>query len=165
MQPKFKEIRAGILSALFELYKRDKQILSINANERSITHRFAIYIEKEFPGWDTDCEYNRDGTEPKELHQNASNEAGNQGNGTKVYPDIIVHKRLTNKNLIIIEAKKDNSNDFNTDKEKIQSFLKEYHYKNGLFIVFNVSSGPLSADLEWFHGNTWIKERIDLEVT
>lgn len=163
MEYNFNEIRSGIISALFELYKRDKVMLSIDANERSITHRFAIYIEKEFPEWNVDCEYNRDGEDPKEIHLNRSNEDDPKNDGNKVYPDIIVHKRTTNKNLIVIEAKKNTSSDLETDKEKIKAYLEEYNYNTGLFIIFNVKNGPLSTDLEWFNGRIWRTERIDLE--
>jgi len=154
----FDEIRSGILSALFELYKQDKQILSINANERSITHRFAIYIEKEFPRWDTDCEYNRDGDAVKRGNSNCL-----------ILPDIIVHKRgRKGPNLIVIEAKKDSSSDLkkyqSKDKQKIEYHIQKYKYDFGLFIIFNVEKSPLSADLNWFDGESWENESINLEM-
>lgn len=168
MQYGFNEIRSGIISALFELYKRDKQILSINANERSITHRFAIYIEKEFPGWDVDCEYNRDGEDPKKAHLNPSDESNNKNNGSRVYPDIIVHKRgREGRNLLVIEAKMDvppvTATARETDKQKIWAYNEKYDYETGLFIIFNIKNGPLSADLEWYDDKKWRTERIDLE--
>ena len=155
---RFKEIRAGILSALFELYKRDKQILSINANERSITHRFAISIEKECPGWDVDCEYNRDGKDVKRGNSNCL-----------VLPDIIVHKRgRKGPNLIVIEAKKDSYSDLkkyqDKDKHKIEDHIQKYRYSFGLFIIFNVENSQLSADLNWYDVGSWKYENISLEL-
>lgn len=151
------DIRSGIMSALYELYRRDKALLSMNANEPAITHRFAKYIENEFSGWNVDCEYNRDGDNVKRNPR--------QKNGSRVIPDIIVHKRGTKgENLIVIEAKKDNSNDLEEDKGKIKNYLDQYGYKSGLFIVFNVTQNPITADLFWLYGNEWENEVINFEL-
>lgn len=40
----------------------------MNANERSMTHKFAEHLQKYFPGWNVDCEYNRNGVSPKLLN-------------------------------------------------------------------------------------------------
>lgn len=168
MNYRFNDTRSGIISALFELYKRDNALLSINANERSITHRFAIYIEKEFPGWDVDCEYNRDGEKTKKVEVKTSDGAGDKKTSA-VLPDIIVHERgREGRNLLVIEAKKNISSnkktERETDKQKICAYIEDYNYQTGLFIIFNVENRPLSADLEWYHDKTWRRERIDLEI-
>lgn len=155
------DIRSGIMSALYELYRRDKALLSINANERSITHRFAVYIEKQFPDWNVDCEYNRDGEVPKEISLS-------EKTSCKVLPDIIVHKRgRAGPNLIVIEAKKNENSDLmkykEKDKEKITGYIATYKYKSGLFINFNVTAFPLSANLDWYDGNKWDNEVINFE--
>lgn len=72
----------------------------------------AVYLEKYFPKYNIDCEYNRmadvDGTyslrSPKRIH------------GTeKSRPDILVHKRGpdTKNNLLVVELKKSSSDNDN----------------------------------------------------
>jgi hypothetical protein len=36
------------------LLDEDVDLLKADANERSISHRFAVYLEKKFPEWDVD---------------------------------------------------------------------------------------------------------------
>ncbi|RZD14205.1 MAG: hypothetical protein EVJ47_05925 [Candidatus Acidulodesulfobacterium ferriphilum] len=94
-------------------------MLKNNLNERSITHKLAEYIQKYFSDYNVDCEYNRMPNKrnnngeaeakfiPKELNLSVSKTRSNDDKGTTVYPDIIIHKRGSNKsNLIVIEAKK-----------------------------------------------------------
>ena len=57
----------AVSHALSELLFIDHDLLGIDANERSITFRFAMYLQQCFPGWTVDCEYNRDSIEPKRL--------------------------------------------------------------------------------------------------
>ena len=112
-------IERKLNSALTALYTKDVHLLKENLNERSITHRLAVYLQREFRGYDVDCEYNgnvkaADGkgrkTIPDELcprlkeykRRNYDDAAD-----LSVFPDIIIHKRGENKrNLLIIEAKK-----------------------------------------------------------
>ena len=55
-----KEVLEKIKNAYRKLLKNDSCLLAVDANERSITHRFAIYLEDEFPDYNVDCEYNRE---------------------------------------------------------------------------------------------------------
>ena len=58
----------------------------------------------------------------------------------KVYPDIIVHKRNSNQNLVVIEAKKSSSDvKEDWDKAKLRAFKESpYHYLAAFFILFRV---------------------------
>ena len=63
-----------------------------------------------------------------------------------VYPDIIVHQRgKDERNLLVIEAKKDNNKeDLKKDRCKLQEFTNQhgyYKYKFGLLMVFDVGEG------------------------
>ncbi len=55
-----KEILEKIKNGYRKFLKNDSYLLQVDANERSITHRFAIYLEDEFPDYNVDCEYNRE---------------------------------------------------------------------------------------------------------
>jgi hypothetical protein len=62
-----KALADGVITAVQVLLDRDAYLLQADVNERTMTPRFAIYVEAAFPGWDLDCEYNRDGHDPKEI--------------------------------------------------------------------------------------------------
>lgn len=47
--------------ALGVLQKNDSFLLENEVNERTIAHKFAEYLQKQFPDWNVDCEYNRMG--------------------------------------------------------------------------------------------------------
>ncbi len=126
----FDEVQRTIEKALRLLYKNDLFLITNTTNERSITHKFAEYIQSLFPEWNVDCEYNRKGEgESKEI----------DGQKTS-YPDIIVHLRNTKHNLLIIEAKKYPAchNEVKEDKAKIEKYIQnqEYGYKFGLLVCF-----------------------------
>ncbi|MFZ2390155.1 MAG: hypothetical protein WAW69_20360 [Polaromonas sp.] len=53
--------------ALTSLLERDGYLLEIDVNERSISYRFGMYLQALLPQWDVECEFNRDGIEPKRL--------------------------------------------------------------------------------------------------
>lgn len=119
---------------------RDYYLLSVEANERSLTHRLAIYIEQEFPDYNVDCEFQKDGMDTKKLAR-FSNPAAKQA-GT-VYPDIIVHHRGTDDNFIVIESKPSSKDDpckkspaCDCDCCKLWAYREELKYKHAFYIVF-----------------------------
>ena len=141
-----KKIKEVIEKSLQELHYRDKILLEIKANERSITHKLACYIDKyinEIGHWDVDAEYNRSIDIRKSLNC-PELDFEQEFN----YPDIIIHKRgksnynleVDNHNLLIIELKVNENNKINKkDFKKIQCFIKSfpYYYNYGLFINLN----------------------------
>ena len=62
-----------VREAFIAVCENDTHLLVTRSNERSVTHRFAVYIEQEMPiaieheKYDVDCEYNRSDREPKRL--------------------------------------------------------------------------------------------------
>src|SRR5438874_13835566 len=82
--------------AITQFCKRDLALLHLHVNERSVAHRLAIYIERRTRGWVVDCEYNRDRGFPKMRRSDHK----------KIIPDIVVHRRNTPQNLLIVEIKK-----------------------------------------------------------
>ncbi len=135
------DIRNRIEIAYKKLIDKDSYLLKIDANERSITHRLAIYLEEVFWEYDVDCEYNRDGFDSKKLIGYKKSDS-NDTNGTTVFPDIIIHHRGKRENVIVIEAKKLSNTD-ESDKEKLCLYKKEYLYKHAYFIKF-----PVGEDIE-----------------
>jgi len=141
------EIRERARIALGVLQKNDSFLLENEVNERAIAHKFAEYLQKQFPDWNVDCEYNRMGTELKELE--GIRECNGHRQTSRVFPDIIVHQRNQEKrNLLVIELKK-NGLDPRCDIKKLQLFTNmdgSYCYFLGLFIQFDKSQ----PKLRWF---------------
>ena len=132
-----KEVLEKVKNAYRKFLKRDLYLLKVNANERSITHRFVIYLEEEFPDYHVDCEYNRNGLDPKRLYLFRKTICSDDENGTTVFPDIIIHHRGTNNNFIVIEAKKTNNN--GNDDEKLKAYKKDLNYRHAFFVEFPIN--------------------------
>lgn len=132
-----KDIRKLIERAYKMLIEKDGYLLKVDANERSITHRLAIHLESVFPGYNVDCEYNRNGIDPKILINFKKETNSDDTSGKTVYPDIIIHHRGENSNFIVIEAKKISNRD-DSDKEKLVIYKKELSYKYAYFVRFPI---------------------------
>jgi hypothetical protein len=127
---------------LEKLEKRDPILLRVDVNERSLTHKLAEYIEKEFPGYDVDCEYNRNDDQLKQLHLPSDRRVRiNDIRAKTVFPDIIVHRRDTDENILVIEVKKINSPKGKAfDLMKLHAFKNELGYKHAVFV--QIGTGP-----------------------
>lgn len=133
--------------------KNDTYLLSIEANERSITHKFAECLQSILGcAWQVDCEYNRYGTDPKiieEIEQIVGKETTTSETKTKtVFPDIIIHRRGRNgPNLLVIEAKKDaTETESNKDKEKLLKIKQQYDYTFAVFLDFKTGENDIVVE-------------------
>lgn len=126
----------AVLAALESFLNRDTELLVRDVNERTITGWLAEHLRPHFPSWEVDCEYNRDGHEVKRT------------NGQIVVPDVIVHRRGTPDNLLVIEVKKSNTTE--PDDEvltKLQDFKASHlAYRNALFLKLSVR--PQAPDVQ-----------------
>jgi hypothetical protein len=137
------EIQDKVYTAIARVLERDAYLLRVDVNERSITHRLALYLQEEFEDWDVDCEYNRNREDTKRLrvgedvHACVETFTTDDTQGKTVYPDIVVHHRGTDENLLVIEVKKSTSkidNDF--DLSKLAQFKYQLKYCCALFLKF-----------------------------
>lgn len=124
------------------LYSRDATLLNTDASEWAVTHRLAVYVEAEFPGWNIDCEYNRQGV---------SEDIKRRADGSGVRPDIIVHHRgfvELEHNLLAIEIKKGVGG---KDCEKVKEYTaapigtRKFQYQFGLALTLEGDGG-----FHWF---------------
>ncbi len=136
-------IKRKIIRAFQQLIARDSYLLTVDANERSITHQLAIYLQNEFPEYHVDCEYNRQIGGTKRLSSFRKEIQSDNINGPTVYPDIIVHLRGTSVNFIVIEAKKDGTIDPCSNLEscrcdlcKLIAYKQDLQYRHAFFIKF-----------------------------
>lgn len=143
------DIKTKIEEAVHRLIAEDKDLLEIDVNERTLCHRLALYLEYKFKDYNIDCEYNRNGDKDpkkiffnnlkKSLDKHIVKEKDNDTVAKTVYPDIIVHKRKTKDNLLVIEVKKDsNKNGKEYDLEKLQGYKREFGYLYTVFLQIKV---------------------------
>jgi hypothetical protein len=131
--------------AIWAFGEHEHSLIALDPSERSLTHRLAIRIEAEFPGWDVDCEYNRAGSVPKQLARlTLVNVAPNEPDAVTVFPDIIVHRRGSDgPNLLVVEAKKATSGtDAAYDRAKLKGYKEELGYRFAAFVVLPAGLRP-----------------------
>lgn len=136
-----RNIKKNIRIAFNLLFKNDAFLLEKSAHERSITHKLAEYLQQQFIDWHVDCEYNRHGILIKILPREC-----NGKNEKYVYPDIIIHHRNTDNNLVVFEIKLKKLDTVDVcDNKKLIEFTKhsgKYRYTLGVFIGFDGLNEP-----------------------
>ena len=96
-----------ILDSLSAFRGKHIALLTHDANERSISHKLAEILQGLVGDhWHVDCEYNRDGHDPKRVQLPVAGTQSDETESKTVYPDIIIHKRGTGNNFIVMEIKK-----------------------------------------------------------
>ncbi|HVE80861.1 MAG TPA: hypothetical protein VNA68_01840 [Candidatus Dormibacteraeota bacterium] len=123
----YAKVKEFVSRASREVEFKDTFLLEKTVSEWTIAHRLAVYLEKYFPEYNIDCEYNRmQGSQssvyaitdhvPKQLH------------GKKRRPDIIVHHRGHNSdNLLVIALKWRARGDDHSDLKAMRDEL-DYKY-------------------------------------
>lgn len=140
----------AVSHALSELLFIDHDLLGIDANERSITFRFAMYLQQCFPGWTVDCEYNRDSIEPKRLRHLELYPDSEDVEAKTVFPDVIVHRRGTRQNHLVLEFKKSTSRvDREIDLLKLRGYKQQLGYEHALFVEVGTEGQSIITALEW----------------
>jgi len=140
-------VEAKIHQAINELLAQDSLLLQLDVNERTISHQLAIYIKREFPDWDVDCEYNRNHDDIKRLRLPRERVASDDTFASTVFPDIIIHRRRTDENLIVIEMKKSsNPQSPKRDLLKLNAFKNQLGYKYAIFIKFSVGKDKVGLE-------------------
>lgn len=144
------QIENALSTAIDLLLTADEDILRLDINERTISHRLAIYLEPHFPGWNVDCEYNRDHDDPKRLDIKRRRVISDDTQATTVFPDIIVHRRGTEQNLLVIEMKKTTSRESDDyDYGKLIAFKNQLGYLFAVFLKVR-TEGEVGIDrIEW----------------
>src|SRR5437899_11208581 len=94
-----------VITALREFYAHEAFLLEKEAGERALTHRLAVHFEKQFPGWEIDCEYDRLGDRTLRL-PHGTIVSTDDHLAKSIYPDIVVHQREIPNNLLAIEVRK-----------------------------------------------------------
>jgi len=142
------DVARRVINAVEMLLKCDADLFHVNAAERSISHRLAVYVESEFNGWHVDCEYNRSGGAAKVIPPGSGND---DDEGSRVLPDIVVHRRLERKNHLVFEIKKTSNRDPDkSDIEKLKAYCTHLSYEHAVFIRFAVNLSDSDVDRAGF---------------
>jgi hypothetical protein len=132
------EILRRFQSGIDQLLVRDAHLLRHDVSERSITHKLGFYLQELFPEWDVDCEYNRNGHDPKTVALPRRDDP-EVLKSTSTFPDVIVHQRGSNeRNLLVVEAKKQGcalaAQEF--DRLKVEAYARDLAYTAGILVTF-----------------------------
>lgn len=164
--PCAEQMAAALSNALIRLFDADRALIRDDANERSITHRLAIYLEQELPDWDVDCEYNRalgHGRWKKVLDFDFGKEGVRPDdlNARSVFPDIIVHRRGKRQNLLVMEVKKSTSSEGDErDLSKLKAFTdpRKLGYIIGVFL--RVGKGKQATEIRFVKNGTLLEGKV-----
>jgi hypothetical protein len=115
-----------IVAALVELYRREQLLFERDLGERTLTHRLAVHIERQFPDFDVDCDFDRLG--PRTLNLPRGSIVSTDDHlGKSVYPDITVHQRDVPNNLVALEIRKDtNHQPVEHDRQKLRALTNPH---------------------------------------
>jgi hypothetical protein len=127
-----------VVAALQEFYAREAFLLEKELGERTLTHRFAVYLEKQYPGWEIDCEFNRLGERTLRL-PHGTIVSTDDGLGKTIFPDVVVHQRTIPNNLLAVEIRKtSNHQSLEHDEQKLKAMTDPhvwFAYWIGVLVV------------------------------
>jgi len=133
-----KRIWNNLKLGLDMLYENDQYLISIegghHVSERSIAHKLGCCLSNLINEYNVDCEFNRNLDAVKKIGKD------------DVIPDIVIHKRGSNKdNLVVIEVKpwwNRKKEDFINDENKLLYLTDsnyQYKYKYGLSLIIKLN--------------------------
>lgn len=154
-----------VVAGLHAFYARESFLLDKDAGERALTHRLAVHVEAQFPGWEIDCEYDRLGDRTLRLPR-ATIVSTDDHLAKTIYPDIVVHQRAIPNNLLAVEVRKSaNHQPLDHDQHKLRALTDPhlwFAYWIGLLLTLDqkkiatsevYTSGVFDRSLSgWFAG-------------
>lgn len=110
-----------VVAALKEFYASEAFLFAQDLGERTLTHRLAVHLEKQFPNFTVDCDFDRLG--PRTLNlPHGSIVSTDDHLGKSIYPDIVVHQREIPDNLLAIELRRaGNHQPVEHDRQKLRA--------------------------------------------
>lgn len=132
-----------VVTALAEFYARETFLLEHDLGERTLTHRLAVHLEKQFAGWEVDCDYDRLGERTLRLPRGTIVSTDDHL-AKSIYPDIVVHQREIPNNLVAIEVRKaSNHQPPEHDQHKLRALTDPhlwFAYWIGVYVVLGNNS-------------------------
>ena len=156
-----------VVTALKEFYAAETYLLERDLGERTLTHRLAVYVEKQFPGWQVDCNFDRLGERMLRL-PHGTIVSTDDHLGKSVYPDIVVHQREIPNNLLAIEVRKAaNHQPVEHDQHKLAA-LTDPHvwFAYWIGVLLTLAESNVTASEVYVGGvidramSVWLAERL-----
>src|SRR3974390_2784439 len=156
-----------LVAALRQFYADETWLLEHDLGERTLTHRLAVRLESQFPGWDVDCDYDRLGARTLRL-PHGTIVSTDDHLGKSIYPDIVVHQRDIPNNLLAIEVRKaSNHQPEEHDQQKLRALTDPhlwFAFSIGVLITLakkNVTFSEVYAGGVIEHQvSAWLAERL-----
>ena len=127
-----------VVTALREFYAQEGFLFEKDLGERTLTHRFAVHLERQFSGWAVDCDYDRLGERTLRL-PHGTIVSTDDHLAKSIYPDVVVHRREVPSNLLAIEIRKaSNHQPFEHDQHKLRALTDPhvwFAYWGGVLLV------------------------------
>jgi len=155
-----------VVTALGDFYARETYLLEHDLGERTLTHRLAVHLEKQFSGWEVDCDYDRLGERTLRLPHGTIVSTDDHF-AKSIYPDIVVHQRGIPNNRLAIEVRKAaNHQPPEHDRHKLRALTDPhlwFAYWIGVYLVLAKNSvvsdvyvsGAIDAPL-----SAWLARRL-----
>jgi hypothetical protein len=132
-----------VVAALKEFYARETFLFEHDLGERTLTHRLAVHLESQFPGWEVDCDYDRLGARTLRL-PHGTIVSTDDHLAKSIYPDIVVHQREIPNNLLAVEVRKaSNHQPPEHDRQKLRALTDPhlwFAYWIGVYLVLGKQS-------------------------
>ncbi|MGB6637468.1 MAG: hypothetical protein WBF12_17555, partial [Bradyrhizobium sp.] len=77
-----------VVAALKQFYASEAFLLEHDLGERTLTHRLALHLERQFPDFEVDCDFDRLGVRTLQL-PHGSIVSTDDHLGKSIYPDIV----------------------------------------------------------------------------
>ena len=149
-----------LVSALREFYAHETFLLEKDAGERALTHRLAVHVEKQFSGWEVDCDYDRLG-ERTLLMPHGSIVSTEDRLSKSIFPDIVVHQRDVPKNLVAIEVRKaSNHQPIEHDQHKLKGVTDPH-----IWFAYGIGVLLVLARKNIVHADVYVAGAIDPHLT
>ncbi len=135
-----------VVAALKAFYAREAFLFEHDLGERALTHRLAVQLERQFPEFDVDCDFDRLGQRTVNL-PHGSIVSTDDHLGKSIYPDIVVHHRTVPNNLLAIEVRKaSNHQPIEHDRHKLRA-LTDPHiwFAYGIGVMVTLGKAGVTA--------------------
>jgi hypothetical protein len=156
-----------VARAVDDLYAREARLFEQDLGERTLTYRLASALERQFPEWNIDCDYNRLGERALKLPK-ASVVSTDDEIGLSIFPDIVVHRPGIPDNLLALEVRKaSNHQPLDHDQHKLRALTDPhlwFAYRIGVCVILGKTAVAFS---EVYVGGVidaarseWLSERL-----
>lgn len=119
-------MKKSVNISLNKLVRHDSYLLLEDVNERSITHKLAEYLQRVYPEWNVDCEFNRNLSGPKNISIDPHDflrrmagilEQGGEFNERVLDLEILRHENVTRDDIEYLRAQLLDANNLVYDEE------------------------------------------------